>query len=101
MLRENKTCHRILRIPVKADLPVGQNLQEQYGVLTEFELGDKIELFSQKIRKEANLWNYIMSKTGPLTSVTGVSNIAFLSQGFPESQNDLPDYQLYFLEGAQ
>ncbi|CAL1273602.1 unnamed protein product [Larinioides sclopetarius] len=89
------------KIPVVADLPVGRNLQDHFGSMLNFELSDKIEPFSQKIRKEANIWEYINSKAGVLTSVYGVSTIAFLNTFGTNDTNDYPEFELYFGEGAQ
>ncbi|GBM94467.1 Glucose dehydrogenase [FAD, quinone] [Araneus ventricosus] len=89
------------KIPVVADLPVGRNLQDHFGSMLNFELSDKIEPFSQKIRKEANIWEYINSKAGVMTSVYGVSNIAFLNTLGINDTNDYPEFELYFGEGAQ
>ncbi|GBO03808.1 Glucose dehydrogenase [FAD, quinone] [Araneus ventricosus] len=89
------------KIPVVADLPVGRNLQDHFGSMLNFELSDKIEPFSQKIRKDANIWEYINSKSGVMTSVYGVSNIAFLNTLGINDTNDYPEFELYFGEGAQ
>ncbi|GFT74066.1 glucose dehydrogenase [Nephila pilipes] len=87
------------KIPVIADLPVGRNLQEQYGVLINFVLSNKIEPFTQKIRDDASIREYINSKSGPLTSLAGVSDVAFLSKIGVQPPDDYPDYELYFGEG--
>ncbi|GFV94742.1 oxygen-dependent choline dehydrogenase [Trichonephila clavipes] len=50
------------KIPVIADLPVGRNLQEQYGTMLNFELDDQIQPFSEKIRDKDNIQEYIRSK---------------------------------------
>ncbi|GFY77611.1 glucose dehydrogenase [Trichonephila inaurata madagascariensis] len=88
------------KIPIIADLPVGRNLQEQYGTMLNFELGDQIQPFSQKIRDEDNIQEYIRSKRGPLTSVAGVSNIAFMNKVQVQPSDDYPDYEMYFGEGT-
>ncbi|KAF8782850.1 glucose dehydrogenase [FAD, quinone]-like [Argiope bruennichi] len=87
-------------ISVVADLPVGRNLQEHFGSMLNFELSDKIEPFSQKLRKESNILEYLNLKTGILTSVYGVTNIAFLNTLDAKDPNDLPEFELYFGEGA-
>ncbi|KAG8188587.1 hypothetical protein JTE90_005943 [Oedothorax gibbosus] len=90
-----------LDIPVTSDIPVGENLQEQWGVLSIFELSPKIQEFKEKITTKKNIWQYITTKTGPLASVSGVSTLAFLSQFGNPPPVEYPDYELYFIEGIE
>ncbi|KAG8188588.1 hypothetical protein JTE90_005944 [Oedothorax gibbosus] len=90
-----------LAIPVTSELPVGENLQEQWGVLSIFELSPKIQEFKEKITNTKNIWQYITTKTGPLASVSGVSTLAFLSQFGNPPPVEYPDYELYFIEGIE
>ncbi|GFY77609.1 glucose dehydrogenase [Trichonephila inaurata madagascariensis] len=88
--------HKIL---VKADLPVGKNLQEHWGVFLAFELSEEIIPFAEKQVDESNIIEYISSKTGVLTSPQGFAVSALLDQNDTKGINEYPDYQLYFWEG--
>ncbi|XP_035225710.1 glucose dehydrogenase [FAD, quinone]-like [Stegodyphus dumicola] len=85
-------------IPLVADLPVGRNLQDHWATVLPYEMNDKP--FEEKQKDQSSIWDYILSKTGPLTSVQGVNNIAFLDKDGPKAPGDYPDYQLYIWEAA-
>ncbi|GFT83538.1 glucose dehydrogenase, partial [Nephila pilipes] len=87
-------------IPVKADLPVGKNLQDHASSLVTFELNYDISTFGEKQVDKSNILEYVTSKSGPLASATGVNTLAFLKQKNHTGPEDLPDIELYFLEGA-
>ncbi|GIY89121.1 glucose dehydrogenase [Caerostris darwini] len=86
------------KIPVVADLPVGNNFQDHCGVIVPFQLDPKTLTVNQKLTNFQNIRDYIDSRTGPLNSAEFISNIAFLN-ATPQAFNvDFPDYQLYFVE---
>ncbi|GFS52762.1 uncharacterized GMC-type oxidoreductase Mb1310 [Trichonephila clavipes] len=87
-------------IRVKADLPVGKNMQDHWAAMLAFELSDDITPLQNKQVDESNIKQYISSKTGVLSSVQGVAVLAFLDKDDPKGKKDYPDYQLYFWEGA-
>ncbi|GFQ79428.1 glucose dehydrogenase [Trichonephila clavata] len=87
-------------IRVKADLPVGKNMQDHWAAMLAFELSDDITPIQKKQVDESNIKQYISSKTGVLSSVQGVAVLAFLDKDDPKGKKDYPDYQLYFWEGA-
>ncbi|GBN31715.1 hypothetical protein AVEN_246343-1, partial [Araneus ventricosus] len=87
-------------IPVIADLPVGQNLQDHWATILSFELAPNIKPFAEKQVDESQIKNYIYSKKGVLTSPQGVSVLAFLNRKEPIATGNYPDHQLYFWEGA-
>ncbi|GFR31741.1 glucose dehydrogenase [Trichonephila clavata] len=88
------------RIPVKADLPVGKNMQDHCTSVVSFELNDNIETFGAKQVNKSNIFEYITSKTGPLTSVQGDNVMAFLNRKNHTGPVDQPDLELYWLEGS-
>ncbi|GFT23855.1 glucose dehydrogenase [Nephila pilipes] len=88
------------KIPVKADLPVGKNMQDHATSVVTFELNDDISTFGEKQVDKSNILEYVTSKSGPLTSVQGDNVIAFLKQKNHTGPADLPDIELYFLEGS-
>ncbi|XP_035225709.1 glucose dehydrogenase [FAD, quinone]-like [Stegodyphus dumicola] len=85
-------------IPLVADLPVGRNLQDHCLAVLPYEMSDKP--FEEKQKDQSSIWDYIVSKTGPLTSAQGVNTIAFLDKDEPKAPGDYPDYQLYIFEAA-
>ncbi|GFT23859.1 glucose dehydrogenase [Nephila pilipes] len=88
------------KIPVKADLPVGKNLQDHASAFVTFELNGDISTFGEKQVDKSNILEYVTSKSGPLTSAAGADSIAFLKQKNHTGPADLPDVELYFLEGS-
>ncbi|GFV09377.1 transposase [Trichonephila clavipes] len=91
---------KTLGIRVKADLPVGKNMQDHWAAMLAFELSDDITPLQKKLVDESNIKQYISSKTGVLSSVQGVAVLAFLDKEDPKGKKDYPDYQLYFGEAA-
>ncbi|GFT74074.1 uncharacterized GMC-type oxidoreductase MT1316 [Nephila pilipes] len=87
-------------IHVKADLPVGKNMQDHWAAMYGFELSEDITPLAKKQVNQSSIMDYISTKTGPLTSVQGVAVMAFLDRNDPNGTNEYPDYQLYFWEGA-
>ncbi|GFT74084.1 glucose dehydrogenase [Nephila pilipes] len=88
------------RIPVKADLPVGKNLQDHATTSVNFELNDDIPTFGQKQVQRSNILEYVTSKAGPLASTQGANVLAFLKENNHTGPHCVPDLQLNFLEGS-
>ncbi|GFR10492.1 uncharacterized GMC-type oxidoreductase MT1316, partial [Trichonephila clavata] len=86
------------KIRVKADLPVGKNLQDHLSVFLAFELNEEIMPFAKKQADKSHIIQYISSKSGALTSLQGVVVSALLDQNDTRA-NEYPDYQLLFWEG--
>ncbi|GBN82956.1 L-sorbose 1-dehydrogenase, partial [Araneus ventricosus] len=80
-------------IPVIADLPVGNNLQDHCVTFLPFVLDTKP--MNEKLANPRNIKEYINSRTGPLSSTNFVSLIAFLGG---QAEEDFPDHELYFAE---
>ncbi|GFT74078.1 glucose dehydrogenase [Nephila pilipes] len=95
--RQELKKHNIL---VKADLPVGKNLEDHWAPMIPFELSHEIMLFPKKQVDHSSIMDYVYSKTGPLTSVQGVATLALLDRNDPNGTNEYSDYQLYFWEMA-
>ncbi|GFS52751.1 GMC_oxred_C domain-containing protein [Trichonephila clavipes] len=112
----NNRSYASRKIRVKADLPVGKNLQEHWSVILAFELSDEIMPFTKKQVDKSNIMQYISSKTdkpisrsrgksehppfrGVLGSLQGIVVSALLDQNDTKGTNEYPDYQLYFWEG--
>ncbi|XP_054709898.1 glucose dehydrogenase [FAD, quinone]-like [Uloborus diversus] len=87
------------RIPFVADLPVGLNLQDHIAGILNYVLKDEnIEPIDKRLLDKENIETYINTRIGPLVSTTGIHLTAFLSNDFEKIKNDIPDFQLYFLE---
>ncbi|GBM68510.1 Oxygen-dependent choline dehydrogenase [Araneus ventricosus] len=82
----------VKKIPVIADLPVGNNFQDHCGTFLPFVLNE-IPL-NEKLRSPRNIKEYINRRTGPLSSVEFISSMAFLGG----QEEDFPDHELYFAE---
>ncbi|GBN27219.1 Glucose dehydrogenase [FAD, quinone] [Araneus ventricosus] len=82
-----------LKIPVIADLPVGNNLQDHCATFLPFVLNTRT--MNEKLTDPRNIKEYINSRTGPLSSLNFISSIAFLGG---EAEEDFPDHELYFGE---
>ncbi|GBM68503.1 Glucose dehydrogenase [FAD, quinone] [Araneus ventricosus] len=80
------------KIPVIADLPVGNNFQDHCGTFLPFVLNE-IPL-NEKLRSPRNIQEYINRRTGPLSSVEFITSMAFLGG----QEEDFPDHEIYFAE---
>ncbi|GIY78769.1 glucose dehydrogenase [Caerostris darwini] len=87
-----------LRIPLVADLPVGQNLQDHPAGFVAFELDESVTLVHKRLFDEKNINSFIKERSGPLVYASGTSLLAFLSNNSTGEAMDLPDHELYFLE---
>lgn len=86
-------------IPVVADLPVGQNLQDHYASSLNFEVDPSIMQVVKKIFHPPNIIDYITKREGCLTAPNQVNLMAFLN-GFntTKDSSDFPRQELYFAE---
>ncbi|KAG8190897.1 hypothetical protein JTE90_010322 [Oedothorax gibbosus] len=82
-------------IPVKLDLPVGENFQEQCGPSLFFELDPEIPNRNEKLENKANVEEYINNRMGVLAGV-GASLLATLSSKYTTLYH--PDYHIIFVE---
>ncbi|GIY66520.1 glucose dehydrogenase [Caerostris extrusa] len=85
-------------IPLVADLPVGNNLQDHCASVLTFQLDPKIPTAPQKLMNSDNIHQYVNNRTGPLASGEFMTNIAFLGGTSVTPKGDFPDYELYFAE---
>ncbi|XP_055933903.1 glucose dehydrogenase [FAD, quinone]-like [Argiope bruennichi] len=85
-----------LKIPVIANLPVGNNLQDHCCCPLPFTFDSKT--IDEKLQDPQNINAYVNNRTGPLSSVEFISVIAFLNGKGVSPREDFPDYQLYFIE---
>ncbi|CAL1288547.1 unnamed protein product [Larinioides sclopetarius] len=86
------------KIPVIADLPVGNNFQDHCSALVPYELPLEIPPVLQKLTDPQNIKEYIYRRTGPLAAAEFLSSFAFLNSRPVSPHTDFPDYQIYFAE---
>lgn len=89
-----------LGIPVRADLRVGDNLQDHIypGGLT-FTLSHKVSLSHQNVFNAPNLLKYYQTGRGPLTSLGGVEGLAFIKTKYANFSKDDPDIEIHMVSG--
>ena len=89
-------------IPVRLDLPVGENLQDHvmvpYGfVAPKIPIDEQLALTEKHAKSTNSLLKYIATGSGPL-SVSPVEGHAFLDTG-TEDEREAPDLAILFLGG--
>ncbi|XP_055389215.1 glucose dehydrogenase [FAD, quinone] [Condylostylus longicornis] len=84
------------RIPVVADLPVGNNLQDHVGLggLT-FVVNEPVTVTRQRFATMAVAMEYLVRDRGPMT-FTGVEGVAFVNSKYQDPAIDWPDIQFHF-----
>ncbi|XP_053212830.1 glucose dehydrogenase [FAD, quinone]-like [Panonychus citri] len=89
-----------LKIPVVADLPVGENLHDHpvTGGIT-FSVAKVKTLKIDEIFSPQNFLRYLVSGSGPLTSFGGIEGVAFMSSKYSNSSLDWPDIELLLVNG--
>ena len=89
-----------LGIPVRADLPVGDNLQDHIypGGLT-FTLSHQVSLSHQNVFNVPNLLKYYQTGKGPLTSLGGVEGLGFIKTKYANFSKDEPDIEIHMIAG--
>ncbi|XP_049511299.1 oxygen-dependent choline dehydrogenase-like [Dermacentor silvarum] len=82
-------------IPVVADLPVGENLQDHVfvgGVAATTKKRCELQLNSASI-----IVNYALRKEGPFAVPAGIEAVAFVSTSYVNASLDFPDVQIVLL----
>ena len=81
-----------LNIPVKADLPVGENYQDHLHYETNFKMNKPIGMSQALLADPLALQNYMMNKSGPLTSAYGVEALLMGALDEENREKDWPQY---------
>ena len=89
-----------LGIPVVADLPVGQNLQDHIYTGIHFVVNDHTTLQQRKISNIPNILNYFGGGKGPFTSLGGVEGLGFVKTKFTNNSDDYPDFEIHMVSGS-
>ena len=84
-----------LGIPVVADLPVGQNLQDHQLNVLSMPIKDKLGVTTSDFESTFNQLQYKFFKTGPYVR-TGLDGSAFLHVDPSRSKTSSPDVQMIF-----
>ncbi|XP_060585423.1 L-sorbose 1-dehydrogenase-like [Ruditapes philippinarum] len=82
-----------LKIPVKADLPVGENLQDHMYSVLRSDINTTDSITKDKAESISSIASYALSKTGFLTS-TSLTGVAFTKSKY--CKTDYPDIQIHF-----
>lgn len=86
-----------LGVAVRADLPVGEHLQDHIGIGgLAFVVDGPVSYTKRRYQTFAVALEYIMRERGPLTSLGGVEGLAFVNSRYADSQRDWPDVQFHF-----
>lgn len=90
-----------LNITTIADLKVGYNLQDHTGVSgLVFPINQSVTIIESHVPTPANILNYAISGTGPLTSPGGAEGIAFMKLDNSPLPSDYPDIEVVMGAGA-
>jgi choline dehydrogenase len=85
-----------LRIPILADLPVGDNLQDHVGLggLT-FIVDEPVSFTRKRFQSPTNIFEYIFKERGPMT-FPGIEGLAFVNTKYADPSGKWPDIQFHF-----
>src|SRR2546430_1202823 len=85
-------------IQCRVSLPsVGKNLQEHLGSAAHSFLVDQgTGLVSSRYLTPRTINEWVVDKSGPLTSVGGVDSLGFINTKYNRKEKDFPDVQIEF-----
>ncbi len=90
-----------LSIPLIADAPVGNNLQDHVGIPgLMFQIEKPYSMIGYNFIASTTLLNYFLHKRGPLTSTTTVEGLAWVNSKYADETQDFPDVQFHSASGA-
>ncbi|XP_055932760.1 glucose dehydrogenase [FAD, quinone]-like [Argiope bruennichi] len=87
-----------LQIPVVADLPVGNNLQDHSASMLPYLLDPSFLLPEQKLTNLGYLEEYLSNRTGPLSSLQFLASVAFFPRDTDPPSVDIPSHELQIFE---
>ena len=89
------------KIPVVADLSVGENLQDHYGSgAMAFTIDDPVSIRKEQVQNLPSFMRYVLFGKGPLTALAGVEGVAFFNTKYANKSDDYPDAELYLISGT-
>lgn len=90
----------LVQIPLVADLPVGENLQDHiYAGGIHFSINQPVTLSHANSFNVANLMRYYRLGQGPMTSLGGIEGLGFVKTKFANFSRDEPDIEIHFIAG--
>lgn len=90
-----------LGIPLVANLPVGENLQDHvYPGGMHFTIGNEFSLIQRRVVTFSNLLRYFTQGRGPLTTLGGVEGLAFVKTKYANVTDDWPDIEIHVISGS-
>ncbi|KAK4337253.1 hypothetical protein RND71_043722 [Anisodus tanguticus] len=91
-----------LKIPVIADLPVGNNLQDHIYPPVYFDIDKPVSIMQREVVNALSVQNYFVRGRGLLTTLGGVEGLGFLKTKFAEGdpKDDYPDFQIHLISGT-
>ena len=90
-----------MNIPLIADLPVGDNLQDHIAVGGVVFLIDKpLGLIQHRFENLPSLLRYAVHKRGPLTVPGGIEGLSWVFTKYANQSEDWPDMQYHFGSGS-
>ncbi|GFQ98288.1 glucose dehydrogenase [Trichonephila clavata] len=88
-------------IPVIADLPVGNNLQDHVGTTSlNFEAKGATPLLLGQIINPFNMQEFTHDGKGPLTSFSGIEGMAYINSKYNDPKLDWPDIEIHMASGS-
>ena len=88
----------VFQIPVKADLPVGKNLQDHiYPGGIHFTINKPYSISHAAAFTMPNLMKYFKYGEGPLSSIGGVEGLGFVKTKYANYTRDEPDIEIHFI----
>ncbi|GIY76537.1 glucose dehydrogenase [Caerostris darwini] len=88
-------------IPLIADLPVGDNLQDHAGTISlHFEAKNVTSLSTSDLINPHNISDFKRNGKGPLTSLCGIEGVAYINSKRNDPKLDWPDLQIHFFSGT-
>ncbi|RWS18843.1 glucose dehydrogenase (acceptor)-like protein 3, partial [Leptotrombidium deliense] len=88
-----------MNIPVIADLPVGNNLQDHIYPGVHFTLQANVSIVQRRVVVMPNILKYFRTHKGPLTILGGVEGLGFIKTKFSNYSDDYPDFQIHLISG--
>ncbi|RWS00049.1 glucose dehydrogenase (acceptor)-like protein 3 [Dinothrombium tinctorium] len=91
---------REMGIPLIADLPVGENLQDHIYPGVHFSLKEKgVAIVQKRVVSLPNILRYFATGRGPLTILGGLEGLGFIKTKYANYSDDYPDFQIHLLSG--
>ncbi|KAG8186055.1 hypothetical protein JTE90_007441 [Oedothorax gibbosus] len=91
----------VTKIPLIADLPVGDNLQDHVGThALNFEASQAKALLLGTVTNPVNVQKFAKEGKGPLTSFSGIEGMAYISSKFIDPKLDWPEMEIHLAFGS-